>query len=45
MTSAAIEWDVQNEKIAVQEFKKKVSPSHTSFELKFTGLHMHVNTS
>ena len=40
VTSAAIEWGVQNEKVAVQEFKKKVSPSHTSFELKFTGLHV-----
>ena len=28
------------EKVAVQEFKQKVSPSHTSFELKFTGLHV-----
>ena len=40
VTSAAIVWGIQNEKVAVQEFKQKVSPSHTSFELKFTGLHV-----
>ena len=40
VTSAAIVWGIQNEKVTVQEFKQKVSPSHTSFELKFTGLHV-----
>ena len=40
VTSAAIVWGIQNEMVAVQEFKQKVSPSHTSFELKFTGLHV-----
>ena len=40
VTSAAIAWGIQNKKVAVQEFKQKVSLSHTSFELKFTGLHV-----
>ena len=40
MTSAAIAWEIQNEMVVIQEFKPKVSPSHTSFELEFTGLHI-----
>ena len=40
VSSAAIAWGIQNEKVAVQEFKQAACLEHTSFEVKFTGLHV-----
>ena len=40
VSSAAIAWGIQNETVAVQEFKRTASLNHTSFALKFTGLHI-----
>ena len=37
--SAAIVWGIQSEEVAVQEFQQNLFPNHTSFEIKFTGLH------